>query len=262
MTLPVLSTLTQEDCWHRIGVWGDRSCPELIEAVHCHNCPVFAAASRRFLDAPPPSSYLDEWTERLIPSIEETAGDVQSVLIFRLGEEWLALRVQVLVEVTSPLPVHCIPHRAGLLAGLVNIRGELHLCVHLAQLLGLEQHDNGQRSQDGQGSLPRMIVVASDDGRWVFPVDEVDQVYRFSAEELTGAPATVARAAGRLTRAVLTWRERSIGYLDDAQLFRALRGRIVTRNTSEEPGYIAVRDSTGSEPDASGMAGPPSRFRR
>jgi chemotaxis-related protein WspD len=226
VTLPVLPTRAQSDCWNRIGVWGDRSCPELIEAVHCHNCPVFAAASRQFLDAPPPASYLDEWTERLIAPIEETASNVQSVLIFRLCEEWLALRVQVLLEVTNPRPIHCIPHRAGLLAGLVNIRGELHLCVHLAQLLGLKAQGNGRPPPDGPGGLPRMIVVESEGGRWVFPADEVDQVYRFAPDELTGAPATLARSAGRLTRAVLAWRERSIGYLDDGQLFRVLQARI------------------------------------
>src|SRR5438445_2091474 len=106
MTPHALPVVSQIDCWNGIGVWGDQSCPELTEAVHCHNCPVFAAASRRFLDAPPPASYLEEWTERLIAPIEEKANDLQSILIFRLGEEWLALRVQVLLEVTGPRPVH------------------------------------------------------------------------------------------------------------------------------------------------------------
>jgi chemotaxis-related protein WspD len=226
VTLPVLPTSTQSDCWNRIGVWGDHSCPELLEAVHCHNCPVFAAASRRFLDAPPPPSYLEEWTERLIAPIEETARNVQSVLIFRLCDEWLALRVEVLLEVTSPRPIHRVPHRAGLLAGLVNIRGELQLCVHLTQLLGLTPRDHGPVTPDGKNCPSRMIVVESEGSRWVFPVDEVDQVYRFSLDDLTSAPATVARSIGRMTRAVLAWRERSVGYLDDAQLFRALQARI------------------------------------
>jgi chemotaxis-related protein WspD len=226
VTLPALPMLTESDCWNRIGVWGDRSCPELAPAVHCHNCSVFAAASHRFLDAPPPASYLEEWTVRLSAPMEQTASAVQSVLIFRLGEEWLALRVEVLLEVTSPRPIHCIPHRAGLLAGLVNIRGELHLCVHLTKLLGLGAHENEQRTPNGKAGLPRMIVVESESSRWVFPVDEVDQVYRFTPNELTGAPATVARSAKRLTRAVLAWRERSVGYLDDVQLFRALQARI------------------------------------
>jgi len=223
LALPVLA---HTDCWNRIGVWGDRSCPELIPTVHCHNCPVFAAAGRRFLDTPPPEGYLAEWTERLIAPVEETATDLQSALIFRLGEEWLALRVQALLEVTNPRPVHRVPHRAGLLAGLVNIRGELHLCVHLARLLGLKAPGPGELSPDDAGTKARLIVVESEAGRWVFPVDEVDQVYRFAPAELTGAPATLARSAGRLTRAVFAWRERSIGFLDDVRLFDVLRARI------------------------------------
>jgi chemotaxis-related protein WspD len=231
------------DCWNRIGVWGDRSCPELPKVVHCRNCPVFAAAGRRFLDGASPEGYLEEWTERLAIPIEETATDVQSVLIFRLGDEWLALRVQVLVEVTTQRPIRRIPRRAGLLAGLVNIRGELHLCVRLAQLLGItssvRRQETGAKSQESQVAALapnsglvtsehglRLIVVRGDGDCWVFPVDEVDQVYRFSKGELTEAPATLARSNSRLTQGVFVWRERPIGYLDDARLFQVLRARI------------------------------------
>jgi chemotaxis-related protein WspD len=226
--------VAQTNCWAQIGVWGDRSCPELAGVVHCHNCPVFAAASRRYLDAPAPQGYLEEWTKRLTAPIEEAAADLQSVLIFRLGEEWLALRAQVLLEVTTPRPLHRVPHRAGLLAGLVNIRGELHLCVHLAQLLGIKpvvRKDDGDSAPADDGRRrtttgKRLVVVEHEGDRWVFPADEVDQVYRFSAAELSGAPATLARAAGRLTQGVFVWQERSIGYLDDGRLFRVLRTRI------------------------------------
>ncbi len=34
-----------DDCWNRIGVRGDRSCPKLAEHIHCRNCPVHAAAA-------------------------------------------------------------------------------------------------------------------------------------------------------------------------------------------------------------------------
>ena len=243
MPLPTTSTATPvvNDCWNRIGVWGDKSCPELVPAVHCHNCPVFTAASTRFLDAPSPKGYVEEWTQRLIAPIEETARDLQSVLIFRLGEEWLALSVPVLIEVTNPRPLHRLPHRGGLLAGLVNIRGELQLCVHLAQLLGgkaivreavnVDQHfNNGVQEHHSSTSTPsarsRMLVVQAGDDRWVFPVDEVDQVYRFPAAELTTAPATLARSSSHLTRGVFPWQERSVGYLDEVRLFQLLRARI------------------------------------
>src|SRR5437764_404262 len=57
-----------DDCWHRIGVSGDRSCPELNSFIHCRNCPVFAAAARTFFDRPAPEGYLAEWTRWLAGS--------------------------------------------------------------------------------------------------------------------------------------------------------------------------------------------------
>jgi chemotaxis-related protein WspD len=231
-SLPVLPG--QGDCWNRIGVQGDRSCPELARVLHCHNCPVFAAAGRRFLDTPSPDGYLDEWTERLARPLEEAATDLQSVLLFRLGDEWLALPVDVLVEVTTPRPVHRVPHRGGLLAGLVNVRGELYLCVRLDRLLGIHRKEEGGRpkeeSANGRPADPslgsRLLLVRREADRWVFPVDEVAQVYRFPAAALTRAPATVARASSRLTRGVLAWKGRSVGCLDEGWLFQALRARV------------------------------------
>lgn len=209
------------DCWNRIGVRGDRSCPELPRVGHCHNCPVFAAAGRQLLDAPPPEGYLDDWTERL------AASQTQSVLAFRLAEEWLALPVPVLVEVTAPRPVRRIPHRGGLLAGLVNIRGELHLCARLDQLLGISRtEEESTPARPSSPSRPRLLVVRHRGDGWVFPVDEVDQVYRVPLADLTRVPATVARSPTRLTRGVFPWEGRPVGYLDEERLFEALRARV------------------------------------
>jgi len=151
---------TAGDCWNTIGVRGDRSCPELPGVVHCQNCPVFAAAGRRFLDAPSPPGYLEEWTERLAARVEEAVADLESVLTFRLADEWLALPVRVLIEVTLPRLIHRVPYRAGLLAGLVNIRGELHLCAHLARLLGVES-----RAAGSNGTGPGITEPSRDGDR-------------------------------------------------------------------------------------------------
>jgi chemotaxis-related protein WspD len=215
-TLPAVAPL--DDCWNRIGVRGDRSCPELPAVGHCHNCSVFAAAGRRFLDAPSPPGYLEAWTERLAAPLEETARDQESVLTFRLGEEWLALPVAVLVEVTELRPVHRVPFRAGLLAGLVNIRGDLHLCMHLAGLLGITL-----APAPGRG---RLLVVRRDSERWVFPVEEVGQVQRYPAPALRPVPATVARSSSRLSRGILSCGGRLIGVLDEERLFEALRTKL------------------------------------
>jgi chemotaxis-related protein WspD len=219
------SAVASADCWNRIGVWGDRSCPELTAAVHCHNCPVFTAAGREFLNAPSPPGYLEDWAGRLASPPESAVGDLQSGLIFRLGDEWLALSVAVLVEVTSTRPVHRIPYRGGVIAGLVNIRGELHLCARLDQLLGIAAQA-AEGANNAQAVQPRMLVVRREQEGWVFPVDEAVCVYRYAASAMTAVPPTLRRATARLTRGVTVWNERAVGCLDDALIFEALRARI------------------------------------
>ena len=60
------------------------------------------------------------------------------VLIFRLGVEWLAFRTQTIAEVTNPRPVHRVPHRSNeIFVGLVNLQGQVQLCVSLHGLLGV-----------------------------------------------------------------------------------------------------------------------------
>lgn len=219
IALPVQAPPAQ--CWHKIGVWGDRSCPELAKVTHCHNCPVFAAAGRTFLDGPPPADYADEWTTRLAPPEDEGALDVLSVLAFRLADEWLAFPVGVMVEVTRPRQAHRVPHRGGLLDGIVNIRGELHLCARLDLLLGI----NAGEAPTGDATR-RLLVVRVENEGWVFPVDEVDRVRRVSITDVIPTPPTLARAAARLTRGVFTRDGRSIGVLDEVRVFQALRERV------------------------------------
>jgi chemotaxis-related protein WspD len=210
----------EDQCWNRIGVRGDRSCPELLIYTQCNNCPVFAAAGRRFLDAPSPGGYLDEWTTRLAARDDTREGDESSVLVFRLGDEWLALPVAVLVEVTRPRPVHRVPHRGGLLAGMANIRGELHLCVRFDLLLGVVP------VADPDPELRRLVVIRRESEEWVFAADEVDQVHRVLLPDLTTAAPTLARAHVKLTRGVFRHAGRSVGLLDDARLFPYLRERV------------------------------------
>lgn len=208
-----------DPCWNRIGVWGDRTCPQLAEVTHCHNCPVFAAAGRRFLDAPSPPDYLSEWTARLADAEYAGAADAMSVLVFRLGGEWLALPVGVLVEVTRARTPHRVPHRGGLLAGLVNIRGELHLCARLDRLLGIVP-------VEGKTTHPRMLVVRRDAEVWVFAADEVDQVYHIPGGDISPAPPTLSRAAARVSRGVFASDGRAVGLLDDVRLFHSLREQV------------------------------------
>jgi chemotaxis-related protein WspD len=222
------------ECWRRIGVSGDRSCPELEAYVHCRNCPVLAAAARTFFDRGAPAGYLDDWRAILEEPAVVPATDTTSVLVFRLGHEWLALPAAVLVEVTTRRRLHRLPHRSGgVLAGLVNIRGQLQLCVSLHALIGIADGPPpiaAATDADAPRDTARLLVVERPGGeagdRWVCGVDEVAGVHRVTAGMLRAVPSTVGHAGGRLSSALFAWQDRTVALLDEARLFEALQERI------------------------------------
>jgi chemotaxis-related protein WspD len=211
--------VSRTDCWNRIGVHGDGSCPELRRHIHCRNCPVYSAAAAGLLDAEPPPGYLDGWTGQLAREKPNAELDSRSALFFRIGAEWLGMPTAALQEIAALRPIHSIPHRRdGLLLGVANIRGELLICVSLQRVLRLEEA--GPEPQRAVGR--RLLVLRREGHRAVCPVDEVHGIERFSAREMAPVPATVAKAAATYTQAVLAWRGSSVGLLDDELLFHTI----------------------------------------
>ncbi len=203
-----------DDCWNRIGAGGDRSCPELSTHIHCRNCPTFEAGGRRLLEREPPPEYLAEWARLLASGAEADESLREAIVVFRVGSDWLGLPATLFVEIAPSRPVRRIPRRTGrTLLGLVNIRGEIHLCVSLAHLLGLGEPD---------GTAARLAVVRWKRHLWVFPVDEVQGVQPYREREEHPVPATVAVAGRGFIRKVLHLAERRVGLLDAEALFPAL----------------------------------------
>lgn len=209
------------DCWNRIGVRGDRSCPELAEHVHCRNCPVYAGAAHRLLDAPAPAGYLEEWTGLFAQEKDEGARHERAAVIFRLAREWLALPAGLFREVAPLRPVHSLPHRRdGIVSGVVNVRGELLVCVALDRLLGVDAAGEGEAA--ARGVHPRLLVIGRKGERVVFRADEVHGIHRYDPSVLLPVPASLARASAGFTTAMLPWRERTVGCLDEQRLWQTL----------------------------------------
>lgn len=174
------------------------------------------------LDREIPADYLHAWTERIASENVVTEAGTNSVLVFRVGPEWLGLPVQIFEEVAEHCVLHTVPHRrGGTLAGLVNVRGELLLCASLGALLGVES--GGARIRDdGRIVCDRLLVARRDASRLAFPVDEVQGVVRYHPRELKPVPATLANASATFTIGLLPWSDRTIGCLDDELLFYKL----------------------------------------
>jgi chemotaxis-related protein WspD len=220
--LPGAGHSAMDQCWNVIGVRGDGSCVQLERYVHCRNCPVYAAAAVRLLDREVPDGYLAERTRQVAEKKRADELGTDSVLIFRIGVEWLALPTSMIEEITDRRPIHSLPHRrSGVVLGLANVRGELLVCVALELVLGLERGAPPTRERQRKAH-PRLLVVRRDGGRAVFPVDEVSGTHRVHARDLGEAPATVAKAAARHTRTILSWHQKSVGLLDEDLLLSAL----------------------------------------
>ncbi|MFJ4157365.1 chemotaxis protein CheW [Pseudomonas sp. NPDC089752] len=200
-----------DDCWNRIGVHGDKQCPLLERHIHCRNCDVYAGAATRLLDR-----YALVQDEHVHQAAEPEANVGRSLLLFRLGDEWLALATACLAEIAPVQSVHSLPHqRSRVMQGVANVRGALVPCLSLSELLGMSAA-SGQPY--GGRAMPRLLILAAAGGAVVLAVDDIDGIHRLDPA-LLGA----TQDAAPFTTAVLQWRGRSVRVLDDQQLLSAVQ---------------------------------------
>lgn len=169
-------------------------------------------AAARLLDREPPAGYRAEWTEYLARPAKKADVTTDSALVFRVANEWLGLPTSWVSEIAPPRPVHSLPHRrAGSLAGLVNVRGELLPCVQLETLFGLG-------APAAAPSTRRLCVGGPASRRLVLLVDEVHGLLRYDAAKRLPTPAQLPHV-----RHLLAWKDgRTIGLLDAEALWGAL----------------------------------------
>jgi chemotaxis-related protein WspD len=192
-SLPVI-----DDCWNRIGVRGDRSCPKLPEHIHCHNCEVFASAAQTLLDRPALSDYTAELTQFVAEPAASRRLPDQSVVLFAVAREGFAVPTACVVEMTDVERPRPVPHRVNaVFRGLVKIRGQLELCISLRGLLGIAAPDAAAiaTSQAPAGAADRaterlpVLVVAFEGERWAWLVDSVSGVHRYESGSVLESPS-------------------------------------------------------------------------
>jgi len=207
----------------------DASDPKADEAgiahPHRRDRKAYEEIARNLLDRPLPPEYRAEWARHFAgekpieTGVEEERG---AAVIFRIGEEWLALSTAVFKEVAEPRRVHTLPHRRnGIVRGIVNVRGELLVCISFATLLGIDKNAATERG-DRSLHFERMVVIGRANGRIAFSVHEVHGIHRYESGALTPVPGTVGQAGSSFTSAMLAWEGRRVGLLDDARLLDAI----------------------------------------
>lgn len=199
----------RKDCWNSIGVWSQISerCTRLQDVIHCQNCDIYQQAGRSRLNQQADADYLQEWSDNLAQKPGDDYRNEHSAIVFNLGQETYALSTSVLSDVTHPRQAHRIPHRSNnVLTGLVNIRGELVLCISLAGLLGLR---NQQAADTG-----RMIVAQLGELTVAFKVDRVDGISHYAKDTLQEPPATLSNHDGNYIHGLLDSQDGQVGLLN------------------------------------------------
>jgi chemotaxis-related protein WspD len=183
------------------------------------------ASAVKLLSRVPGKDYLDEWTVLIQAEkrIEDTFSE-QSVVIFRLGIEWLALSILAFSEITTTRTIHRIPHRSSpLLLGAVNLRGQLQVCFALDTLLEIAKLSKAQFSEKAHC----LMAIKKNEMIWVFPADEVYGIFRCDLATLQNVPITSSKAKINYLKGIFTWENKSVRYLDEDVLFTNLQRSLV-----------------------------------
>lgn len=224
-----LEQLEIDDCWNQIGVWGKQTsrCPKLTEVIHCRNCEIYSAAGRTVLERRLPEQYETKWAKVYSESKKEKVAGTESITIFRLGNEWMALPTNIIDEITDVCKVHSLPHqRTPVLRGLMNLRGQMSICVSLGQLMGVEKAEDVTNNDARNRTYERMIAVNYNSSSFVFLVSEVKSTYRYRENELQEPPSTLLHSKGTFTKGILSWKEHEVACLDAELLFYNLEKKL------------------------------------
>ncbi len=111
-----------------------------------------------------------ETSSKFLASPIEKESAPFSVLIFRIGKQWMALPTAALKEITSYKKelFHRVPLcRNSSILGIANLKGRLILGVSLHRLLNSVE----------SGPFHRLIAIQCEERMRVFPVEEVAGIY-------------------------------------------------------------------------------------
>ena len=200
-------------------------CPRLKEVIHCRNCDLFTQAGRNLLERALPVEYKDEWGQVLLEKKNADPIGTFPVVTFRLEGEWLALAARCFSEIIDRVSIHSLPHRKmKVLQGVVNVHGEIQICVSLEHLIGLEKYD--KEKEEEKKLHDRMMVVNKDGNVWVFPVKEIHGIHHVHPDLFQNVPVTVSKSKSTFTKEIFKWKDKHVALLDDELLFYSLKRSI------------------------------------
>lgn len=177
------------------------------------------------LTRPHPEGYTAEWVESLKhPAFEESIPR-QTLLVFRIKNEWLALPGHCIKEVTKAAFIHSLPHtNSGVLLGITNVQGELLVAVSMQNLLNIPDTTEPQLKRYAYSKYIRNIVFGSKKDIFVFPVDEIYGLTYIKSDQIEPVPISILKSSKNYFSGIFTLPDDilSVGLLDEKLIISGL----------------------------------------
>ena len=212
--------LSINDCWNKIGIWGSElpRCEKLEEYIHCRNCSIYSEAGRNVLERNLTKNYEKDWAVVYSQDKQEHITDKVSLTIFRLGDEMLAIPTEYIMSINDIGNIHTVPHqKSDILHGLINLHGELKICISLGRLIGLTKAVKEVAKK--HRVYNRMIEISKDGKEYTFVATEVLGVHQIIEKDLKDVPATISQSKGTFTQSLIEWKDFDVSYLDIELIF-------------------------------------------
>ena len=223
-----LDQLVIDDCWNNIGIWGSElpRCEKLEQYTHCRNCAVYSVAGRKVLERKLTDNYEENWAAVYSKDKQEHITEKESVTIFRLGDEIMAIPTEYVMSVNDIGNIHTVPHQnSNILRGLINLHGELKICISLGRLLELNKAVKEVESM--HRVYNRMVEISKDGKEYIFIASEVLGVHHITDESHKDVPATISKSKGSFTQSLIEWNDTDVSYLDIELIFYNLDKKLL-----------------------------------
>jgi purine-binding chemotaxis protein CheW len=126
---------------------------------------------------------------------------------------FLGLEVTCIQEVIRAQPLTVVPLTQPVIAGLMNLRGQIVTAIDLRHRLGLPPREPDER--------PINVVVRTPDGAVSLLVDEIGDVIEVSDDAFERPPETLGDDARALIRGAYKLKDRLLLVLDAARTLDA-----------------------------------------
>lgn len=185
--------------------------------------------STRLLERPPQKEYRVMWSDLLKKDKSLVTSEAEaSLVLFGLGHEWVGINTMCLYEITECRKIHTVPNtRSQILRGVVNLKGQIRLCINLHKLLGIDVASaESEETLAGQSShlqYPRMLAINRFNEIWVFAVESVWGVINYNQNDLIPVPVNVTKSSANYFKGILSWEKKNVSVLDEELVFESLR---------------------------------------